>query len=419
MLLSLLTLPAAGTAQRFDRPPLDLAAMALTPADIEDADLSWEGSGDYGVRSSRLLYADAYVEVAAAFLFASEERLAATFEEAGLIRAHDVLLSPRKVADGDVGRDIFSSVVEYADRDGAAAAWAFLQDLPRAGEMLEVEGLDAVGEAAYAVLEAGDDPDTGDPYASLETSVLVGRFHLSVLVADWGGTEPGIEDAEALTRALVEKAEQGLRSLVPGLSNQVLRLTGETVNTTSDTYTLREGRDISLYNDPVEDPEDVEARLEAIGQTDAYRVWQELVPATGNQGDDSVYYLSVIRFVDDAAAAAWLADRPDAIEAYDSFTDVKFVPDDEVDYGDAAFSYTAESVTTGTHFHNITVQVDDQIVILDISGPTTAPVDAIAPLVEAQLACLEAGECLEPMELPEALADFLEEIQGQAPAARS
>lgn len=422
LLLSLLACPGAALAspavaveQRIDRPSVDLAAMALTPADIADADLIWEGSGDYGVHSSQLLVGDAYVAFLSAFLPASEERIAATFESAGLIRAHEVVISPRTVADGDAGRDILSSVVEYADRDGAASAWAFLQDLPSAGEVLEIEGLETVGEATYAIEEKGDDPDTGKPYAILEVRVLIGRFHIGVTLADWDGTEPNSEDAAALTQALGANVEEVQQSLARGLSNQVLRLTGESVNTTSDTYTLRAGRVVSLYNDPVEDPEEVEARVEALGQTHDYRVWQELVPATGNQGADSVYYLTVIRFVDDAAAAVWLADRPDLIEAYDSFTNVEFAPEDEVDYGDAAFSYTAESVTTGTHFHNFTVQVDNQIVILDVSGPTTAPVDAIAPLVEAQLACLEARECLEPMELPEALADFVEEIQEQAP----
>lgn len=409
LLLPLLAFPASGAAQRLDRPPLDLAAMVLTPADIEAANLDWRGSTDYAHRSSELLFAEAYMELVAESVDAPDDTITAALEEAGLIRAYQSHLTPGTVADGDAERSIVSWIVEYADRDGAAAAWAFLRDQPALPGVTEVDDLESFGDASYAVLEEGDDPDTGVPYAILETSVLIGRLHIGVWLLDWGGAEPGIEDAEALTQTLVENVEEGRVSLAAGLSNQVLRLTGDTVEPRTDTYTLRDGRAIPLYNDTV-DVAEIEEDAAAMGLTDDYRVWQYLFRGTGDQEDDSVYYLTVMRFVDDEAAADWLAARPDAINSYESFTDVEFVPEDDLDYGDAAFSYTATSVNTDTHFHNITVQVDDQIVILDLSGPATAPVDAIAPLAEAQITCLEEGECMEPMELPQALEDFLEEI---------
>jgi len=392
--------------------PLDLAAMTLTPADVDDADLIWQGAQDYGLALSMAMNLDDYLTYlyTHADVDQREDDVRNTLDEAGFARAYQAWLSPMTVADGDAERTVVSYTVEYADAEGAADAFEFTQDETAAGDATDLEELDQLGDESEGTLIAGDDDETGEPYALLDTTVLLDRLHIGVMLLDWGGAEPNVDDAEVLIEALLERVETVVNDGDWGLSNQVVRLTGDTVSPYADAYLLRDGAATLLYNDEIDERE-LEEIAEEMGQTDEYRVRQRLMPANDDPDDDAWYYLSVLRFEDDDAAEAWIEERPDAIENYDAFEDVEFADEDDVDIGDAAFSYTAVSVNTGTHFHNITFQLGDLIIVLDLSGPTTVPAEAVLAVAEAQWTCLEIQNCAGPMELPEPLAEYIDDIR--------
>jgi hypothetical protein len=401
--------PIAG---RGERVPLDLAAMALTSADINDADLVWQGSRDYGLLTSVMMAdLDDYLLHAIQYRTADDDELEHVLDDAGFVRSYQAFYMPMTTADGDDSRLIFSYVVEFADEAGAADAFAFMQDESSADEATDVNSLDQYGDESEGTLAIGEGVDTGEFVgAVLDTTVLLNRLHVGVLILDVGGAEPDVDDAAKLTEAMLGRVEAALDEPAWGLSNQVVRLTGESVSSDADAYLLRDGEVTLLARDNIEDEDELEDWYAEIGQTGEYRVWQRLVPENDGPDDNAMYYLTVHQFEDNEAANAWMTARPDAIEDYGAFEDVEFADEDDVDVGDAAFSYTAVSTSTGTHFHNITFQFGILIVVLDLSGPTTPPAEALLALADTQWTCLETQNCLEPAELPDALQGFLDDI---------
>jgi hypothetical protein len=178
-----------------------------------------------------------------------------------------------------------------------------------------------------------------------------------------------------------------------------------------DTYTLRDG-DAIWFSDESPDVADEQLDLaEEEGWIEEYRVWQYLGSLSDDPDDSLWSYITLVRFDDEDDAETWIADREDVVAADETFTDIEI---DAADYGDAGFTYTALTTDGAYTYRGITFQLGEIVALIDLSAPVEPTEAAIAAIVDEQLACLENGECLDPIELPREIERFIADAKDGA-----
>ncbi|MGH2559891.1 MAG: hypothetical protein ACRDJH_12565, partial [Thermomicrobiales bacterium] len=391
----------AGTPGADGGEPPDLAAMTLTPED-----LAGDGLAGYGVGFGEMSFPDAVIASLAESRGLSEDEVREILEDAGFARRYDsYLYLPDDDADpaGPVGRMVVSYVLEFADVDGAAAAWEFLEDESGSATAEDVQDfprLGQFGDELEATRDRGEDSATGDPFATLDTSFRLGRLHAGVAIVDWHGDEPPLADGEKLARRLLERVESTLDEGCPGLGSQVLRLTGGEIVPSADYYLLRDGEALPIYGESAADVDAWMAAAAGIDQTDGYQLWQQIA-AGGAETDDDVWYLvELLRFADENAAAGWLADTEDRIGRNAAFEAVE-IDAGAPEVGDESIGYTLEAADGGARYRGISPRVGDTVAAIDVIAPETPPAEVVEAFAESQAACLGKTGCVEPLPLPD------------------
>ena len=398
----LFSVPAGAAADR-QVPPglLDLPAMVLTPDDLQSA-----GFDDYGLGYSEMMFEDAFVASTAVSREMSENDVRSFLQDTGFERAYYAYLYPPAANDGAPAEMVATYVVQFSNADSATAAWDFLEDESSKVDTKDLPALSDYGDQSEGTLEHTADPTSGDPITQLDTTIQLGNLHVGVSIVHFSDENPATRDAESLAERLLDRVDRGIQSDDSGLSNQVVRLSGDEVSPNTDAYLLRDGEITRLYGETT-DPAELADALDQIDETGEYRLWQQ-VASWGDQVENSVWsYISLLHFADDRAASDWLAQRPDQINADERYTNIDF--GDEPDIGDGAITYTSEANDGRAFFRGLTFQFSDLVVTIDISGPAVPPADAIETLVDAQLTCLEDGACPNPLEVPVALQDYVAE----------
>ena len=386
---------------------LDLPAMALTPEDLED-----EGLGGYGVGFGEVTYLDELIGPYAQDRNLPEDEVREILEDAGFARWYESFLDVPPDEDDPAGpsvRTFHSYVLEFANQDGAANGWDFLEDESTSETAHDVRRVKEFGDESEATRDRGKDEATGDEYELLDLSFRLGTLHAGVTIVDWAGGEPEVAEAEALAARLLERIELVLNDGAPGLSNQVVRLTGEEVASSVDSYLILDGDAIPIYRETARDTKAREQDAADADVTDAYWLREQIV-ARGEVPKVIVrYVVELRRFVDDVAARDWLAGVEQDIEGIGDYEDL-VIDEDAPTFGDESLAFSATSANGTDRYRSVSLLVGATVAWIDVVGSEMPPATAVEALAEAQAACLEEGGCPEPLPLPDELADFAADL---------
>ncbi len=382
---------------------LDLAAIAISPLDIEH-----EGNFGYGLASVGLessgwqTLGDVVEESVAANKpgdVVSLSRLNFEFGQTGWKRQYRRVLARPDMADPThVSFSITSEIAEYADAEGADAALTMLMD---GGEEQEIGG-DVIGdrtEIRHDVM-----PDAGAVvYVKFRTGNLIG----GVRVITWGDTHkesPYL--ALELSRILLERIEEAIADPRPGLSDLLLSIESVSSPAEFETYWRFDGETFADYNGT---PEDLEAASAAYDP--AIAVYQKMYrPVAAGAFVLPQLVVRVLRFSDESTASEWLEALPAhlAEDVANSGGELTLEPVDDADtIGDESQAYAVEyandgSPTVGYRFY---LRVGADVARLQFDAPWDPEFEAVEFLAEAQADCLEAGGCDGAVQLPDSLAE--------------
>ena len=252
LFLVLFLTTSAPTAARQDRPaPLDLAAVALIPADL--AAVGWD---DLGLSSGQTL---SVVDLADRAVWPTGEGpeqdavrdalLAAGWQQA-YAATFATFWDPNRA---DLGRQVEVEVVAYADAAGAATGFTLVPDVFPTGPVETIAGASGIGDESRLFRVDARDPQAGVPAQELALGFRHGRLTARVLLRDWTGAEPRVDTLEALATRLLARIEHVVQDSGPDLSIRALRVQRPDSALYSDFYVRLDGEDVrSTYESPVE-----------------------------------------------------------------------------------------------------------------------------------------------------------------------
>jgi hypothetical protein len=388
---------AAGQTPSAEGHPLDLAAMALAPRDLQAA-----GLDGYGIGIGETIFTDGMVEELVTTRGIEPGAARALLDESGFVRWHLAsLLAPDPSGDpsGPAGRMVITAIMEFEDAQGAAGAWATLEDESFDPAAQDIALTRSFGTEAEATRTRGTSPD-GAPYTELDLTLLDDTLHIGVVLIDWTGGEPRLGDAEALAATALTRVRDARAVTAPGLGSQVLRLDGAGIEPHADYYTIRDGEPRARYRMT---PFEIAAQAVYYdGATDVYHLFQQLAARGEGPDDDSWYLLQLVRFPDATTAAAWFSGRDDYIGGHPEFTGFT-IDAGAPRVGDESFAYAVASQDGTSHYRGVVLRVDSMVAVLDVYGPEVPPPEPVMTLAQGQAACM-AKSCVAPLAVPAGLA---------------
>src|SRR5829696_10574978 len=385
---------AATTTARSESPPVDLAAMTLTPADL--AAVGWAG---LGLTSGQTLSVTELADRAVWPAGEGEEQdavqdalLGAGWQQ-GYGATLDSLWDPNRT---DPGHQVEVEVVAYVDAPGAAHGFALVPDVYATGPVTAVPATRPIGDDSRLTRVAARDPQAGTPSHELALGFLQGRFTARVLLRDWTGEEPAVAAVEALAARLSAHIERVLHDGGPRLSTQVLTVERRANAVHSETYVRLDSEDIrSTYETPVE----FAARAASYGEASDVFTRSTEIAAT-NSSYTFGFSADLFRFPEEDQAAAWLREAPTRLGQE---TDVTAVA---IKDGIAAFDDEAIAVTLTRDYDHDGMEIYHTSAVLFRSGTVVADIrltrvndppsmSATNELAAAQAACLATNSCLD------------------------
>jgi hypothetical protein len=425
----LLLVPVQALAQPLTGEEMDLAAMTLTPRDLDGVGLS-------GFGMSRGSHRDLETEVRIQTFEESADETASLRAkyEANDFRYRYIsdLLRPvvplQQQEDGDYDTDlrVSTGVTEYGTAEGAEAGFTLTEDESDDPNAQDVPDTRPFGEQSEMTRFSSFSSNLSTPPRyGLNLTFRLGNLVADVIVTDFTGTRPDPALIEQLGELLQARIEHVLADGAPGLSTRILRLDpiGGQINygLTVDRY-LGIGADNPPAFYEIIDAIAAGATLEeATGSPDtegtpsagqdepaAYQVfayitddsWPE--PPT-DEGLSTLGYLYVNLYdeVTPDGAAGRFADIRSAFSETPDPSQFRIVPD-ATEFGDESF--TGVLSQDGWIFYAIVARVGTEIAYVYVGAldqPTAVP--AIEDLMTAQLECLETSGRCEPVAMPDAL----------------
>ncbi len=387
---------------------LDLPAMTLTPADLEEFGLA--GFGRFGNGEFRAF--DDYVTGRAEFLNVPEAEFRSSLEDAGWQRGYVSNLGLSADPGNPESPSIqigFSVIYEYADAEGATTAY----DLNRNYEGVTVGNVEvsepsqSYGDASYATRLVASTPTEGEPVDQVDLVLRRGNIVASAgLIALWRGddlaTAAALPDnassvVEKMAERLLERIDTVLAGDTPGLSNRTLRLSQAMtpIAFSTEGYRRLNGDDPPYYNGYEDDFPGPDGRFGDV--TTAYELNQGL-QAEG----DPYYVVRLLVFPDANGAADYVAD------ARAAGLSPAGTPAEELagatQHGDSSWTvaYSAEP-EPGVRIEGIAVfaHLDETALMLLWEGASAPSPELVRDLAAAQISCLTADTCAAFEELPE------------------
>jgi hypothetical protein len=364
--------------------PLDLAAAALTPSDLAQAGFLGYRFADGDTRSP--------ADTAAAFAFQydlPEDAVHAAFAGEGLRQSYELVLT-LGAENAEAAGSVASTIHEYADEDGAAAAFAFWSATIARAANTDAVANEPVGDESFAARWRGA---TAASFRALDLTFRAGRLLVSIRLASLPGGESAIGVAETLAVRLLERIEARQAAPAGGLSARTLRLSGPGAVDHWDYYTRVDGEGPA---DLLDEKTVIEGLVEDFGVSQRLRTsW-----ATA---EDTYFYAFVQRYSDEETAAARFAGAWARQEADERFEDLAELPDWD-GYGDESIAYT-QTFAWAPHgadliYQSAQIRVGDQLALVQLIAPVAWPTEALAALAAAQTACLEVERCPVATPLP-------------------
>lgn len=381
--------PASGSAS------LDLAAMTLTPADLDA--LGFEG---YQVADGRTQTLDDRAAEQADD--DTDQADVATFLTGlGWVRGYRARLA-RPIADGEEDFDalISSSVTQFEDETGAGTAFTLNADLDvREGNATPVADAETIGDQS-ALLQLGEVTlDDGESRRGLRLQFQHDAFLGDIVVFSPPDQPLAEDDIQALATRLLERIEAVIADGAPDLSTKVLRWQGVGLSDADlDNYLKIDGEAYEALGDSADERADDLVQYE--DATDRYAYEAALT-------DTLFQSTTVVRFSSEDAASDWVQgayDRADEDRAADE--ELEEVADAPT-FGDesVALRYVSPAGDQEVELYGIIIRVGDVAV-----GVGVASLDALDPagvfaMAEAQMACYDAGDCTASMPLPAGMGE--------------
>ena len=403
------TLYLAGPqADRATEAPLDLAALALTPDDLEAIGLAGFGLGGASYYASPHDYAPRV----AGELGRDPAEVGDALAGFGWRRRYTVTLD-RPLAPGtdDNERGVTSSLTEFATAEGAAAGFAFLEAevAPRPGGRAAPRDLPLARPFGdQAELTRLDGAESGQRFQGLELTFRVGNLHGRVTLHEYAGQEPDRATVDMLAEGLLTKLRGAPSLPAPGLSNVALRLRlGGAVATGGDFYLRLDGRTFPRFNEPAAV---LAARAAAYaGAADVYRA-SARIQVGDEASDDDVRYATVLyRFANAEAASGWLRGAAEHLAQTPEvgggrplpYLDVEPVAEaPNVGEEAVALAYGLARGEVTLRGHAVLIRVGAVVAQVQMAAVPGAPLAAVAALTRDQVACLEAGGLCAPVPAP-------------------
>lgn len=413
----------------------DLAAMAVTPADLDAIGLP--GFGRFG--NGFFLPHERSIAVDAGLLGLPEDEVRDWYGRIGYRQAYGTELGlPSESSDDQSppARGAFSRINEFADAAGAAEYLASRKTAVPApdSEMTIVAAPFAIGVGAAIVDESFLDPGSGGEFynsyvvfQSANLFISAGFFRPAAERAPAAATpadgtpEPRaatLAELESLARRQVARIEAFRRDGAPDLPNLVLRVGESPPEVTafySEGYRLLDGEIPPYYggfeDDILADPAATAGAVAAYELEEKFQYGDE--PAPG----DPYLLIRLYQFPEEDAASAFVAGRSEALAnggfqlatgaAPGSGSDL--LPGVATDLGDEslAFLFVRQFIDDRATGYEIYVRVGDVVAAVSIEGPPGMPIDTTAEIAAAQTACLEAGSCSGALPVPTALRTML------------
>jgi hypothetical protein len=407
--VALVVRPAGATVSP-ERIPLDLAAIPLTPAEIEAVGLEDYGT-DYGWL--RTAY-EAGRDMPAAYGVPRAELKAALIDEAGLTRLYSLRTArpvERGVADTVATGAVFTGIYEVASAEGAAAGQDYLLGVTTPAGAEPVEASRAFGDASRTMRFGSPDPESADPAMGFELSIRTDTLVVELIVEDVvrAGEEadpPTLDQVEALGDRLLERIETVRTGEFPDLGSRMVRLgvEGERVQFSADRYDVQNGQLIRHFNRSAEIYEFEREMVEEGGLFYRYIINQDIMndPYDWTKAPGAITKLE--RLTGEAAAAAWLAKAHERIGRWSSLDTFESV-DRELFFGDeaVAFAFTIDRGSGPLSGHALFVRSGSDVVEVRVYGPDGVSLATAATIAKAQLDCLRGFRCLERLPVPEEL----------------
>jgi N-acetylglucosamine-6-sulfatase len=378
--------PVAGT--------LDLAAMALTPVDLDDIGLT-----GFGQQTSAFLTLEEQAEQLAstANLGMDADALGSRLAAAGFQRRYQRQLSlPAHpgARPSQLRTFVAPYVIEYASGEGATTGFTLLETeaLEAGAAMTDVPGTRVIGDHSE-ITRFRRASDSGEPYRALDLTFQVDNLVAGVTLGEFDDRQPDMATVEALGELLLDKVRGGQAGSGPGLSSLALRLAGPDIETRSDEYGRLDGQTFPNYS---ETPDELADREERYGNAVVvYGVGQSIARGSPARSDDTRYGVSLYQFASEQDAAGWLESgvaraekSPNIIEA------IPVAGAATIGEASGTLAIATERSGAGTaRGYLLETQVGAQTAQVQMLGIPGVPLAAVEELARAQVVCLQAGSC--------------------------
>lgn len=426
----------------------DLAAMPVTPADMEELGFPGFGRLFNGFFPSF----DFFAETDAEFWGKSLVETRAFYERIGWSRFYAAPMGLPSVPgeDSPPARFARSTVLEVADAAGADDYLTYISSAGPEGDGVYeyFEAPFALGDRAVFVNVSFYDPEAAETRVELnvffQLGNLIGKSAFATDVPDDAGTPAAspaatpmgggsaftsaagtMEELELLGRRHLENMEAVLADGGPNLPALMLRLGDDpfAVSTVyGEAYRLLDGELLPYYL--FED--DILADPAAVTGAEAVYELEELFLVGEEESPDDHYFLNrLYQFPDEETAVEFIASRPDALETggfrlatgATEEAGSELLADEATDLGDEslAFSFVrAFDDGSRNEGYEVFVRVGAMVAAVSLEGPPDLLLEQVTEIAAAQAACLEAGACPDALPVPE---DWLTAPEGTPTAA--
>ena len=323
------------------------------------------------------------------------------------------------VYQGDVR--IVTSVTDFAIAEraqGAAAAFAVVEDERGNPAARDVPGARRFGDQSELTHYSQFTLDQGEPYKELNLTFRVGDLIADVSVVDYTGAEPDVAITETLAEALLAKIERVRAGKVrePGLSWRLLRLAPDVERIYRgagyDGYVRLDWQMLPEFYDLAEALQAAGAAAPSPGTTpqassataidpatqpiDTYHYWTPI--GEGDMADPPYYRVQLRRYSTAEGPAGRLAGLRETLrQPLDPGGPIiERTVDDDAVFGDEGFAVWygyGEDGVVATRRYIIYARVGAQfasVEVVDLPAGAKAPAAAMAALMAAQVACLQA-----------------------------
>ncbi|MEA2523669.1 MAG: hypothetical protein QOF73_896 [Thermomicrobiales bacterium] len=394
---------ASPAASQSESGELDLGVIALLPSDFDDP-----GAGLYGGHFFTAETYPAFLESIGVDVPDLQDR----YDDAGLRRYYDhYVVLPSADDPTYTAVQVQTFVEEYETPEGADAGLDIaVEDFSNEPDLRVADNPPAVGERALLVSGEGVYEEAQEGYSWIQLQFVSGNLNLGVIwnnywLLDTAGTPtaappaPDADEVAALAQTLLDRVDQARGATAPGLSNQVLRLSGDDVSQYYDEYRQLDGELIPFFNETPEGTADRQASY--LDAPDVYAVTSDAGAA-----DSPVRYSSTLRRFSSAEdAQAFPAGFGDYlaqalnVSTVEQLADAPTVGDSSVTY---AYDFTVGETTSRAIV--VAATVGDVGFTVLLRGATQPDLDALADLAGAQVDCLDdaQGMC-EPIATPAGL----------------